>query len=163
MKLEAIMEDKKVPTYIAMLFDEESLEKLRTVSSVLDKPTPASEFHITVIYSKKPTSAKGRGKLDKPVPVKLTKYSVFHTQTGKDCLVIEIESPEITARHEEIMKDYGASYDFDKYAPHITLSYDFTGDIKELPKLETLGDLYCVEEKFEPITEKSLLKLTTAA
>ena len=31
------------------------------------------------------------------------------------------------------MAQYGATYDFPVYSPHITLSYDFSGEILNLP------------------------------
>ncbi len=46
---------------------------------------------------------------------------------------MKLNAPSVVARHLQIMAQYGATYDFPVYSPHITLSYDFSGEILNLP------------------------------
>ena len=41
-----------------------------------------------------------------------------------DTLVMLLDSPDLSARHKELMDKYDLNYSWDDYKPHITLSYD---------------------------------------
>jgi len=44
------------------------------------------------------------------------------------CLVVMLDCPHLTDRHNQLMKEHDATYPFPSYCPHLTLSYDI-GDI----------------------------------
>jgi hypothetical protein len=139
------LHQRKKPTFVGVRFDGASMDEIAKLNKNVDNRTSRGEFHITLIYSKKPIFITALGKLEPPVEVKAKHYSIFHTRTGENCLVLEVDAPALVARHNEIMKNYGASYDFPEYKPHLTLSYDCgTGfDLKSLPPVEDIPTLYC--------------------
>lgn len=147
MRLNELYREKK-PMYVGVRFDGDSVEALTKLNQGVENKTSPAEFHVTVAYSRKPISLSALGNLEPPVSVKAKHYSIFHTQTGENCLVLEVESPDLTARHREIIDSYGASYDFPDYKPHITLSYDcgIGFDIKKLPAIESIPELFAVLE-----------------
>jgi hypothetical protein len=99
-----------------------------------------------LIYSKAPISFTARGKLETPISIKPKHYSIFETDEGP-CLVLELNSPALIKRHNEIMA-LGASYPHDVYNPHVTLSYNVGEkfDIASLPPVESLPNLVCHQE-----------------
>lgn len=147
MRLDELYREKK-PMYLGVRFDGDSLAAIEALNKDVENRTSKNDFHVTVAYSRKPIAVTALGKLEPPVSVKAKHYSVFKTQTGKNCLVLEVESPDLTARHTELNDVYGASYDFPDYKPHITLSYDcgIGFDINKLPKIETIPELFAILE-----------------
>lgn len=143
MKLNELYREKK-PMYVGVKLDGNSLAELAKLNQGVENKVSKGEMHITVAYSRKPISLSALGALEPPASVKAKHYSIFKTQTGENCLVLEVESPTLTARHREIIDDYGASYDFPEYKPHITLSYDcgIGFDIKKLPPVDTIPELF---------------------
>ena len=144
MKLMAFKKSKKAqPTFVGMSFDKESLAKVITLARMAPNPVPDKDLHITVIYSNEPIQFTAQGRLDKPLKVKPRQFSIFTTAETK-CLVLEVTSPELVARHKLIMSVYGASYDHPHYKPHISLSYDIGDDfdLTSMPDVETMADLY---------------------
>lgn len=133
------------PTFVGVRFDGPSMDEIMKISKGVQNRTSKGELHITLIYSKKPIYITALGKLEPPILVKAKHYSIFSARSGENCLVVEVESPGLVARHNEIMRDYGASYDFPEYKPHFTLSYDcgVGFDLKTLPPIESIPDLYC--------------------
>lgn len=126
MKLNEI---KKTPdgTYVGVKISKESKDKLYEMAEKLGVPNilPKKDYHITVIYSRKYLpNFEALGKLDEPIIAKPDKFSLFDAKDDNKCLVIELKCPDIVKRHNHIMKVHGATYDWDEYKCHITLSYD---------------------------------------
>jgi len=98
---------------------------------------------------------KPAGKLDKPMIGKGKGFEVWDSQPDDDghvakCLVMCYDCPELVKRHEELMEEHGATYDFDDYKPHITFSYDVADmNPKDLPKFD--GKIEIVEEYGEDL------------
>lgn len=149
------LKDKKKPMFVGVRFDEDSEDVIMKVLERVPHPTPRDELHITVAYSKKPIEYTPQGFFDEPIEVTPSKYSVFDTQTGKRCLVLEVTSKKLTKMHEDIIYKHGASYDFDTYKPHITLSYDCGEDfdLDSLLPVHEIPQLVCVEEYGDELDE----------
>lgn len=139
MLLEDISHPKQ-PTFAAMRFDGKSKDAILKLSKGLPERTQAAALHVTLIYSKKPVHLKGRGTLDTPIMAKAKKYSIFTTDGGGYCLVLELDAPEIVSRHKYLMDKTGASYDHDEFHPHVTLSYN-VGPGFDLSKLPPVNDI----------------------
>lgn len=124
------------------------MDSLMKITKGVPHRLSKGELHITLIYSKTPISFKARGKLDPPIEIRPKHYSIFTTVEGENCLVLEIESEAIVARHNEIMSDTGASYDHPDFKPHISLSYDVGEDfdLDSLPKLDDMDPFYANAE-----------------
>lgn len=139
---------KKVPTFVGLRLDGPSMDEVMKLNRGVRNRTSKGEVHITVIYSKTPISYTARGSIDPKIEFTGKHYSLFTTQEGETCLVLEIESDAINALHKSIMEETGASYDYETYKPHITLSYDVGEDfdVKNLPKIKDLPAFYAHQE-----------------
>ncbi|KAL6076387.1 Anti-CBASS protein Acb1 [Balamuthia mandrillaris] len=51
------------------------------------------------------------------------KLSMWKTSLGTSCLVLNLQSPELQARHQAA-RALGATHAWKQYSPHLTLSYD---------------------------------------
>jgi hypothetical protein len=144
-----LIEERKTPqrgTYAAVKANQETKDKLEAYMEKNKIPTPVKvdKLHVTLIYSRKHLEGfKAEGKLDKPYACKPKEFVVWKTkpedpkEEKTNCLVLQLNSPELIKRHEHIMKEFGATFDFDKYTPHITLSYSIGDmDIENLPKID---------------------------
>lgn len=108
--------------YVAAKFMDETVDQILELQKRLKlvNPVQSADLHCTIVYSR----------VD--VPYKLNTSAgfigqakcleVWDTKQGKT-LVLLLDSPYLKFRHEYANK-LGASYDFDNYIPHITLSYD---------------------------------------
>ena len=128
-----------VGTYVAVKWPEDLGKQMIRYWSDIPNLVPADSLHSTLAYSKVEfdhtiTNEEFTGSFKN--------FRIFNDKrTKKDVLVIELDSPELIKRHEQIHKDNPeAIYDFDKYIPHITLSYDVSSMEKsELDYLLNLG------------------------
>ena len=139
-------------TYAAVRFDAESKKRVTDFAkSIGVECLPMEDMHCTIIYSTKgDPSFKARGKLDKPMEMKGKSLTVFNQRNGKKALVLLLDCPEIEARHEELMSTHDFVYDFPQYQPHISLNYDFQGNLEDL-KDAKLPTLNAVEEYQEEL------------
>lgn len=111
----------------------------------IKKSTFERRLHTTVIYSRKPCV----GIIPRAEVKHIATFSSYDIFTGSTpsakVLVMKLNAPSIVARHLEIMAKYGATYDFPVFNPHITLTYNYTGDDVFLPPFDDhiiLGDEY---------------------
>jgi 2'-5' RNA ligase len=157
MKLGDLVEEgKKKGTFVGVYLSKDSKAAVTELMEKLDIPNPisSSEMHMTVIYSRKHLPEfKPRGKLDENLVITPTKLDIFPAQSGDNkVLVVRFKSDELCKRHKEIMDEHGATYDFDEYKPHLTLSYDcgkFETNGHDMKGL--LGDLEINEEYDEEL------------
>lgn len=103
----------------------------------IPNPLDPKKIHTTLIYSRKYLpDFEPRGPIS--VSAKPKEFVVWKGNDGSgekkaNCLILLLSCPEAEKRHKQIMDEYGATFDYDKFQPHITLSYDI-GDmnIKDL-------------------------------
>jgi hypothetical protein len=123
--------------YVAAFFSEETNQAISDYLTTNNIPNPVAgaSLHTTIVYSKVPVEGyEPQHSLEIPVNTTYSKLEVWETQTGTNCLVWSFFSPYLHIRFEEAMAA-GATYDFDEYKPHITLSYDIGDfDWRLLPK-----------------------------
>lgn len=170
--LDEILNEQKITdlgkdgTYIAVKFTPESQDKLQALakSLELDNIVAKEKYHITVVYSRKPfTNFTVNGKLKKPWLVHPTELEIFDTQSGSRALVLRLDAPKLVDRHEYFEREFGATYDFDEYKTHVTLSYDVGADwqipedfdVKKMFKTLSIG-----EEYYEPLNNDWASKST---
>jgi hypothetical protein len=113
-------------TYVGTVFDNNTKKELRQLMIDLKIPnrTPSKRLHSTIIYSKKhipdfETTTEGY-----PKTATCRKFHIFDTRDGNRALVLILDCQSLVDRHNEIMQNSDATYDFPRYIPHITLSYD---------------------------------------
>jgi hypothetical protein len=152
-------------TFVAVRFAEKTMEELEVFAKMIGvpNPIPRSDYHCTVIYSRKP--------LINVVPEKSILpfwfaeplgFDVFDTRSSDGsttkCLVLKISSDEMHERHTYFREVEGASHDFDSYIPHITLSYDIGDyDISVLGCVE-LPRICIVQEYSEELKDEDRRK-----
>jgi len=116
---------------------------------------PADDMHVTITFSRQPVdwmkmgetwSGDNKGELVvKPGGARLVE------RLGPSATVLLFNSSELSWRHEDMIRN-GASFDFDEYQPHVTLSY--TGAPDDLSKVEPYrGELRFGPEIFEELNE----------
>lgn len=101
--------------------------------------TPADELHVTVCYSRQPVDwmAMGTdwGSDDKgQVTVPPGGARLVERLGDKGAVVLLFNSSSLSWRHEEFERN-GASFDFEQYQPHVTISYAVPADFA-LSKVE---------------------------
>jgi 2'-5' RNA ligase len=82
-------------------------------------------LHVTLIYSRVhcPELSPDPSKI---YSASFDGFDLFTGQTGKtDVLVMKLKSPGVVNRHEQLMREHGATFDHAKFRPHVTLAYDF--------------------------------------
>jgi hypothetical protein len=95
------------------------------------EPVEDEDFHITTTYSKVDPeqeiipSEKNNIRLD---------HKEFSIATYGRALVIEVESKDLETIHKSAI-DSGASYDYETYKPHITISYNAEANENIIPLL----------------------------
>lgn len=145
----------KTGTYVGLRVSEKSHDSIKNFCHTNNIPTKPGYFdrrlHTTVIYSRKHCDGLV-AQPDTQHVAEFIGYDLF-TADGKDCvLVMKLNAPTVVARHLQIMAQYKATYDFPVYTPHITLSYNFTGEISNLPVYNesiVLGNEYVEDLKIE--------------
>jgi len=120
-------DDKSAGTYVAVKYNWDTRKALQALQERISVPNPVepSEFHTTVVYSRKSIAWDPELKLE--VEAKPKGFQCWDTHDKKKCLVLLIDCPFLHERWQEAM-DKGATYDFDDYRPHISLSYDIGED-----------------------------------
>lgn len=124
-------------TYVALelsdackqLVDDFSVKNLR-----LSNPVDPIYLHSTIIYSNTPVPEVEY--LDRRIcaVARALRYKIFLTQRNTSCLTVLLESP-IAIDLNRMLTRLGATSEFGAYTPHLTLSYNFTGSIDDLPKI----------------------------
>lgn len=147
--------DKSDGTYVGAKFSSKTIKDLEKLLKELKIPNPISsdKFHTTIIFSRKkfPDNFKAKGKLDpvwKGTPKDL---EIFPTRdSGKNALVLRYTCKEQKDRHEFLMDEYKATYDWPEYKIHLTLSYDCGDfDIKNIKITDYIDAIEVSEEYTE--------------
>ncbi|KKL90589.1 hypothetical protein LCGC14_1903130, partial [marine sediment metagenome] len=147
-----LMEQNK-GTYAGVRFDDDTAKRIKafSVDNEIPQRVESGKLHSTVLYSKYLPNYKAQGELETPIVGTPKKFSVWETQPDKsgetaNSLVLQYDAPELVARHNELMKEHGASHSFDTFKPHVTLSYNIGDlDISNLNPSD-IGDINIVSE-----------------
>jgi 2'-5' RNA ligase len=148
---EYLTESKKEGSFIGVKLSNKSNEEIMSLIRKLNLPSSVKkeDIHITLIYSKKYFANK---EWDKKIEEVATPIKLDWLGEKNDCLVLLLDSNYLFKRNKEITKEYGATSDYDKYSPHITLAYnikDYNIPNKvKLPKqVELVSEYYNELEK----------------
>jgi len=152
---------KEKGTYAGLHFSADTIDKLINYSKENNIPNAVSEdeYHSTLLYSRKfLPEYEPQGELATPLSATPTKLEIWESPANafKDdvtnCLILKMDCPEQVSRFNELMDTHDATYDFDEYKPHTTLSYD-VGDLnlESLSDVTAIGPLDIVEEYSEEL------------
>lgn len=135
-------------TYAALNLSKASQKHLDefTDSLKLQNKIDPSTYHITVAMSDAPVPQAENLKPSLPMQGHATAWEIFNTKTGTKALVLKVNSPDATRLHNRLKK-MGATSQYPTYKPHISIVFDFHGDIKNLPipKFALIFDEYIVK------------------
>lgn len=127
----------------------------------------ADDMHVTIAYSRRPVNWLKMGGI-----WGWTGDSAEHLVSpggprlvdrigGEGAIALHFHSGHLEQRHRE-MRDAGASWDFDAYLPHVTITYD-AGDV-DLTAIEPYrGELRFGPEIFEPLQEDWQARIQSAS
>jgi hypothetical protein len=128
--------------------------------------TPATDLHVTIAYSRTPVDwmkvgEAWSGDKDGKMTVQPGGARLVEPLGDKGAVVLLFNSSELSWRHMAIRENAGASWDFDEYQPHVTITYDGKG--VNLADVEPYrGKLVFGPEIFAEVDEDWSSKLTEA-
>lgn len=139
---------KQLGTYAAVRPQE--ADALTLIMKEAKVPNPEENLHATLLYSRKnlPNYTPDPSLEFVAMP---NKFEIWPTQSGMNCLVLTLKSPQLQDRHKLLMKEHGATFDYPEYKVHISLSYDVgvfdisVLNIHDLPSVMMLTDEYTEE------------------
>lgn len=145
-------------TYAGVRFADDTVAAiLRYIEAAqLPNSTAADKLHSTLLYSRKfLPDYQPLGEIAPPLAGTPTKLHVWETspedpsEPKKRCLVLKYKCDDLVNRHLKLMSDHEATYDFDSFEPHVTLSYDI-GDIEidDLPQFSDYIDAINIVEEY---------------
>jgi hypothetical protein len=140
-----ISKDKLHPdgTYVSVNLSKENSKELDewVSNQKITNPIDSKEYHTTVVYSRKGIPEAKSHDMKLPIEASLKEWKLFDTQGGTKCLVAILDSKELQKHHLEYKTKFGATHDYPDYHPHVTVSYNFTGDLPtEKPSLNLKFD-----------------------
>jgi len=136
-KFEYYYKSFKNGTYFGVVPDEDGMEKIKDLikSLKLKNPIEDEKIHVTLMYSED----KGNPLIppsDLTYEAKPVGFALFGPE--KNCLVVKLESKDLQARHDELLAS-GFIHSYDDYSPHVTLSYDYEGELPDSERLKDIG------------------------
>lgn len=111
-------------TYAGVHLNDNSRDILYKFVEEMNIPKPLSKdkYHVTLLYSRKEHPEY------EPINYIHHSESLVHTKGfeifNNRILVLKLDAPQLNLRHKRLMELHEATYDYDEYVPHITLSYD---------------------------------------
>lgn len=142
----SIGKSKEAPLYVSrrVLNADEIIEwfKAQGVPTTL----PAEDMHVTVAYSRAPVSWTAAGDSFDQLRLRSGMRSV-EKLGDQGATVLKIESGDLQARWQQFV-DAGASWDYDSYNPHITITY--SPDVPAVVRPWT-GPILLGAERFEAL------------
>ena len=100
---------------------------------IVNKSTFEDRLHTTLIYSRDHCPNMVAAAPGVTHRVRFKEYQIFTNRaSGDSALVMILDAPTVLARHHWLMDEHSATYDFDEFTPHITLTYEFMGNVRGL-------------------------------
>lgn len=115
---------------------------------------PPEDLHVTIAYSKKPVdwNMLTQQKNDLRVAPSLADRGVQYLG-DKGAIVLKIKSPELTMRWSDFVSG-GASWDYDGYQPHVTLTYQNPNGINPKEIMPYSGEIILGPEIWDTVDEE---------
>ena len=140
-------------TYAKAVPCKDSKNKIAELVNLLNINNSVSphSLHTTVTYSRKVVPELESSVLPEPIIATPIGFAIFKSNMY-NCLVILLESLGLNSLHQQAMA-LGATYDYDQYHPHITVSYDFQGEVPDDEILDVIGNLNFIEVIVEDLID----------
>lgn len=127
-------------TYAGVYLSDKTVDAIVTYCEKHKIPNavPANKLHVTLLYSRKYLpDYEAAGKYKKPLVGKPTGFDVWGSHdedSSSKALVLRFDCEQLEKRHNDLMDEHDAEYDYDEYNPHVTFSYDIEElDVDKLP------------------------------
>jgi len=117
---------------------------------------PASELHVTIIYSRQPVDWFAVPQTWQETVEYPEGGARAMENFGRDAFVLRIPPGELGWRHDQL-KEAGASSDYPDFKPHITISNTFDGDPGDVEPWT--GRIMLGPEIFEEIEDETARSL----
>ena len=154
------LENNKNGTYGAVSFNDNDIDKLIAFAEQYNVPNilDSKNFHATLAYSRKflaDIKPQECNSIANPKIFKIWESPPNANKAEKTyCLILLLDCQYLIDRFNNIMFNYNATYDYDEYNPHVTISYnvgeDF--DVNELnDNINYVNSLQISEEYFEDL------------
>jgi hypothetical protein len=123
---------EKKGTYAGVRFTDDTRKYITQYISdnKIPNATPSAKLHVTLLYSRKfvPDYEPDKS-YQPPMKAKPIGFDIWQSQPDDDghknnCLILKLDAPDLRERHKYLMDNHDATYDYDEYKPHVTLSYD---------------------------------------
>lgn len=123
-------------TYVGLRVSKETFENLREY--ILDQKLhrlvgSENRFHVTVISSDTELPQVARGKIE-PIVIDTYWFRTVKTNALTNALILTFQNPTINERHQKLKDDYEVETEFDNFLGHLTITYNFKGNVKDLIK-----------------------------
>lgn len=146
--------EEKTGSYAGVRFNKATTDAVVRYckDNKIENPVKADDVHTTLLYSKKYCpDYEPAGKLKAPMIGKPTEFHIWESRDSKSrYLVLQYTCPDLLKRHNELMDEHDATYDFPEFKAHITFSDDAGDvDVKTLPKFK--HELVITEEYGEDL------------
>jgi len=108
---------------------------------------PADEYHCTIVYSRKPIPKLEDLEVALPITATIKEWKIFPSsgEDGINVLVAVLNSSTVMKLNAKITDDFGATSDFDKYIPHITIGkYTSETAPPKIPNIKISFDRFSV-------------------
>lgn len=123
-------------TFAGIRLSQKTVNEIKRyqIDNDVQNPTQSHKLHITLLYSKKPCPGyRPFGTYNPPIKGTYEALKIFESKPDEsgntaNCLVMVVDCPELIERQRYLVEKHGATFDFDEYIPHVTLSYD-AGDV----------------------------------
>lgn len=162
---ELTQEDTGPGTFAGVRFSKETQKHIKEFceQNNIQNALPTEKLHVTLLYSRKPCPNYEPNQNSYPMTATPKGFEIWkseHIEGKPNCLVLKLDCPDLVDRHNELMQEHDATFDYPEYKTHVTFSYD-VGDLKaeDIPSFD--ADLDIVSEYKEDLrTEYKANELT---
>lgn len=148
---------RRAPLYVnrQLLNPEPFIEWAREAG--FEQTLSPDDLHVTVAFSREPVDWEAPPDAERLVMVQGGTRTV-ESLGDEGAVVLRFESPELQARWQAL-RDAGASWDYEEYQPHITITYAKPEGLQLEKITPYAGDLEFGPERFEPLDTESVEKI----
>ena len=152
MKIQEV--EGKKGTYAGVKFSDDTVDALIAYcrDNMITNALGAKDFHSTLLYSRKHLpDYEPAGELPEPYIGTPKEFDVWPSppnafkEKETNCLILKYDCEELVDRFNFLMDEHDATFDYDEYTPHVTLSYD-AGDLDASTLPAFTGQLEIVSE-----------------
>jgi len=157
MKIQEV--EKNKGTYAGVKFSDDTVNALIAYcrDNKIANALGAKDFHSTLLYSRKHLpDYEPQGELTEPYTGTPKEFDVWPSppnafkEKETNCLILTYDCKELVNRFDFLMDEHDATFDYDEYTPHVTLSYD-AGDLDVSTLPEFTGQIVIASEYEEEL------------